>query len=577
MSGIQLSGLASGLDWKSLVDKLIEAERLPQKQLQAERNLGTQRSNALTALTTNLTALQTALQAFSSDSGNVFAARSAKFSSASTTWSATAADDAEQGNHTIQVSQLATRTQLAGAADAGRGISASADVSGVSLATLPIAGGVTAGDFTINGARITVALTDSLQDVFDQIATKTSGAVTASYDPVTDKVRLSSATEIVLGSANDSSNFLGALQLYNNGTGDIASPKPLGIVSPGAAIVNANLRVAVTADAGGNGSFSINGIAISYNVNTDSLQSVIARINGSNAGVTASYDRASDRFVLTNKTTGDLGISVSEDPGGLLGALGLGGSATLSRGKNAQFSIDGGETLTSTSNTLDASVHGIAGLTVAVTTEGTEAISVAADTVGIRTKVEEFIAKFNAVQSYIEQQTRTITGSDGKVTTAALTSNHEVTDIAKALRNKVFAAVPGLTGTIQRLESLGIDFRTGTSELEIKDSAKLDAALRDRGADVQTLFASKPDGLAARLNGYLAQVTGSTGVLATQTATLSKNSRRIDEQIAATERRLTQQRELLEQSFIRMEEAQSNIQRQLAALTNAFGNTSSTK
>jgi flagellar capping protein FliD len=37
------------------------------------------------------------------------------------------------------------------------------------------------------------------------------------------------------------------------------------------------------------------------------------------------------------------------------------------------------------------------------------------------------------------------------------------------------------------------------------------------------------------------------------------------------DRRLTQQRQLLESSFIRMEEAQSSIQNQLASLNSAFG------
>jgi flagellar hook-associated protein 2 len=135
--------------------------------------------------------------------------------------------------------------------------------------------------------------------------------------------------------------------------------------------------------------------------------------------------------------------------------------------------------------------------------------------------------------------------------------------------------VPGLTGTIQRLEGLGIDFKTGSSEIEIKDSSKLDAALSNNPNEVRTLFSTKPDGFVARLDTYLDQVTGTSGTIATQTATLTRQSKDIDEQIAAMERRITQQRELLTQSFIKMEEAQSRIQSQLQALNNAFGSGSS--
>jgi flagellar hook-associated protein 2 len=435
---------------------------------------------------------------------------------------------------------------------------------------------VKAGDFTVNGARITVALTDSLQDVFAKIATATGGAVTASYDPATDKVGLSSASEIVLGSANDTSNFLGALQLYNNGTSEVLAPKALGVVSISAAIANANLRSAVSAvDAGGNGSFSINGVSIAFNMNTDSIQTVMARITASNAGVTASFDQVNDRFSLTNKTTGDVGVSVSEGAGGLLEALGLGGGAVLVRGKNAQFSVDGGPSITSASNTFDESVTGIAGLSVSATSETTETITVGSDTAGARAKIEDFIAKFNAVQTYIEQQTKTTTTGEGKVTAATLAGNHEITDVAKQLRNKVFAAVPGLTGSIQRLESLGIDFKSGTSELEIKDGGKLEAALRDNAEAVRTLFSDSTDGLAKRLDGFITRITGTSGTLTTQTTTLAKQSTSIDAQIAAMDRRLAQQKALLEQSFIRMESAQSNLQNQLTALNNAFGTSQS--
>ena len=576
MAGLQLTGLASGLDWRSLVDKLMDAERIPQNRLRAEKAAGVQKTTVLESLKTGLTALQNALKPLSGDSSDVFAIRTAKLANASTTWNASAAAGTEAGTYQIQVTQLATKAQRSGAADAGNSLSATSNVSGLTLATLPIGTAVKAGDFTVNGARITVALTDSLQDVFAQIATATGGTVTASYDPATDKVRLNSASEIVLGSANDTSNLLGALQLYNNGTGEVLAPKALGVVSISAAIANANLRNAVAGlDAGGNGSFSVNGVSIAFNANTDSVQTVMARITASTAGVTASFDRVNDRFTLTNKTTGDVGISVSETAGGLLESLGLGGTASLVRGKNAQFSVDGGPTLTSSSNTFAESDHGIAGISVAATSETTETITVAGDTAGARSKIEDFIAKYNAVQSYIEQQTKTSTSGDGKVSAALLAGNREVTEIAKQLRNKIFAAVPGLTGSIQRLEALGIDFKTGTSELEIKDSGKLDAALRGSSVDVRKLFSDTGDGLVKRLDSFVTKITGTTGTLTTQTATLAKQSKSIDEQIAAMDRRLAQQKALLEQGFIRMEEAQSNLQSQLTALNNAFGTNSS--
>jgi flagellar hook-associated protein 2 len=74
----------------------------------------------------------------------------------------------------------------------------------------------------------------------------------------------------------------------------------------------------------GNGSFAVNGVSIAYNVNTDSLSTILSRINASSAGVTAAFDSLNDRVVFTNKTTGDLGLNLSEAAGGLVDALGLG-------------------------------------------------------------------------------------------------------------------------------------------------------------------------------------------------------------------------------------------------------------
>ena len=575
MPAIQLSGLASGLDWKSLVTQLIQAERAPQTRLRQEQALGTQKGTALESLKTQLTDLQTSMKSLAGDA-DIFSDRTAKVASSTSTWLASAASGTETGQYRFDVTQLASKAQRVGALDAGSALSASPDVSGLTIGTLPIGTTITAGDFTVNGARITVALTDSLQDVFQQINKRTDGAVTASYDPGTDKVELRSNSEIVLGSANDTSNLLSALHLYNNGTNNVLSPEALGVVSVSAAIANANLKTPVTGvDGSGGGTFAINGVDIAFNVNTDTIQTVMNRINASTAGVTANFDRINDRFTLTNKSTGDVGVSVSEGAGGLLEALGLGGTAALVRGKNAQFSVDGGSTLTSASNTFDATVHGIAGLSVTATTQTAETVNVGGDNSGTRAKIDDFIKKYNAVQSYLAQQTKITVGSDGHVTKAALAGNRDVSDIGKELRSKLFGSVPGLSGTIQRLESIGIDFKSGSSELQIKDSGKLDAALSGQAADVRALFGHATGGLVKRVDDFIKNATGTGGALTVATETLSKQARTLTEQIATMERRLTQQQAQLEQSFIQMEAAQSRIQSQLSALNNSFGGSSS--
>lgn len=574
MAGIQLSGLASGMDWRSLVDQLMRAEAAPQDKLRAEKVAGQQRSSALDSLKSQMVALQGALQPLLGGTSS-FSGRTASVADSSSGWKVSAGSGAPIGEYKVQVTQLATTSKLSGSADVGAGLSSTSDVSGLTIGTLPIGKAITAGDFTINGAKINVALTDSLQDVFDRISSQTGGAVAASYDPASDKVRLTSTATpqqpLVLGSANDSSNFLSALQLYNNGTGDVLPPKALGVLSMSKALVNANLRFAAgSVDSSGNGSFKINGTEITYNVNSDSMQSVLARINSSAAGVTASYDASADRMTLSNKTTGDVGISVSDDSGGLLQSMGLASGTTLSRGKNALFSVNDGDVLTSSSNTLDPGTLGVEGLSLTVSSVSTQTVNIAGDNSAVRSKVDDFITKYNAVQNSIDFQTRVTKGSDGKIKTSTLSGNSEMGEIARQLRSKVFSAVPGLSEGFQRLESIGIDFQSGSNSLEVKNPAKLEAALRDNPEKVTALIANKPDGVMARLDSYLTQVTGASGVMAAQTGAIARQSANLDGQISAMDRRLAQQKAQLEQSFIQMEQAQSNIQRQLSALTNSF-------
>lgn len=567
-TGLQVAGLASNFDWKAFVDQIMELERRPADRLETEKALNSQKVSLLSTLGTKLSALESASDGLKV--AGLFNRRSASSSTTGSTWSASATSGTAIGGYEIAVSQLATHASLAGAGNIGSALNPSSDdVSGLTLANLPVSQAVTAGTFTVNGQQVTVALTDSLQDVFDAISTATSGNVTASYDHTTDRITLTSGSgNVVLGAANDTSNFLRAMKLGNNGTSTVTSSATLGSVKTSATLAAANLGTAITAvDGSGNGTFSINGVDIDYNVNTDTLSGVIKRINDSDAGVTASYDAVNDRLLLTNDVTGDLGISVSETGAGLLGALGLTSGTTFTSGKNALFTVNGGDTLSSASNTLDASAHGIEGLSVTVKTEDTQTINVTANTTDMRSKIDSFITAFNDVQSYLESVTKISTDAKGKVTTAALATNREIQEWGRSLRSMVFSSIGGLGGTVDQLDDLGIDFKSGTNELEIKDASKLDTALSTKGDDLEEFFATASTGFAAKLGTFVASISDSNS---TQQTNLNEANTDLDEQIAAIERHLQQRREIMESAFIMMETAQSKIKQQQQAIENAF-------
>ncbi len=567
MAGIQLTGLASGLDWKSLVDQLIELDSAPITRLQKEQSTNTKQQDALNLLNTKMTSLQSAVTALKSAS--LYGKSAATSSTSGSTWSFSAAEGTANGTYKVNVSQLATLSQLRSSGDIG---SAIADDTKL-LSALPVATPVTAGTITVNGKQITLALTDSLKYVADRISAAGVG-VTASYDGDSlsadyDKFVLSSASPITIGAANDTSNFFQAMRITGNSSTSLKSASTLGSASATATLENARLGGTLTSNTG---SISINGVSISYDATTESLNSIITKINNSSAGVKASYDSVADKFSLINKNTGASGIFVTDDSGGNLASLLKLSSANTSIGLNATFSINDGDTLTSTSNTLDYAAHGITGLSVTANSKTTETITVATDTSAAKTAIDTFISKYNDVQDYIDSQTK-ITTVNGKVTISTLSKNREVQQWSSQLRSLAFSAVGSGSTGLTRLTDLGIDFTTGTDKLEFKDASKLTTALTTKPTEMAAFFSTATTGFGASFDTLFNSTLGTRttkGLLTIQSTALTTANSKIDTQIADIQRRLVSERERLNASFGAMESAQSKSNNILAQLTKSF-------
>ena len=574
MAAIQISGLLSNsaFDWKTVVSELIAAESIPITNLQTQQTTNTSQITALSSLQTDVTALQTA--AGSLQSGDLFSARTVSSSNSASTWKSTSANGAPIGSYNFSIQTLATQAQTKGAVGVGTGLSATSDVSALTIANLNIATPITAGTFTVNGKQVTIATTDSLQNVFDNIAAATGGDVTASYSPLpADGITLTSASgsEVLLGANNDSSNFLSAMKLANNGSSSTSSTAPLGTVVPSAAIASADLKTPLTGlDPSGNGSIAVNGVAISYNANTDTLSALMSRINSSSAGVTVSYDSANNRFNVTNNNTGDVGMGLSDTSGNLLAAMGLtsGSGGVFVHGKNAQFTINGGPTLTSQSNTLDSSVTGISGFSVTVNSETAENLQLQSNTASMQSAIQGLIDAYNKVQTDITADTQ-VTTSGGKTTASVLSGNNDVRGWSSNLQSLAFDAVTGVTGSIQSLNDLGIGF-TGTSgQLSVIDSTKLSNALTNNPQDVQSFFLTGSTGFVSRLYSGLSQdISANTSAQ----AALTQENADLGTRITTMQARVATDQTNLSNAFIKMLDAQSLAQSDSTTLTNAFLN-----
>ena len=150
---------------------------------------------------------------------------------------------------------------------------------------------VTDGSFELNGTTIDIYASDTINAVLNRITQSGAGA-SATFDAATETVVL---TQKTLGSvptivlANDTSGFIAATKLENAtptpGTDD-EKEKPL-IDVPRFSSAQS-------------GYVNINGVAIAIDVNVDSFNDVLDRINASGAGVTASFEDSTQRVVLVS-------------------------------------------------------------------------------------------------------------------------------------------------------------------------------------------------------------------------------------------------------------------------------------
>ena len=198
-------------------------------------------------------------------------------------------------------------------------------------------------------------------------------------------------------------------------------------------------------------------------------------------------------------------------------------------------------------------------------------VSVQADNDTIKTKIADFIAQINKVQSLISSQTASSTDADGKVTLGVLAGESLVSmTITSDLRTKSTGDVTGLTGTITRLESIGYTSSGYSNQISLSSSSDLDTALRENLGQVKSLFTTETYGLGTSMYTYLDSLLDDDGSLATTQTNLTNQVKSIDQQIADHERRVQMNRDTLIRSFVNMEQAQSKINNDMSFLMSRF-------
>jgi hypothetical protein len=167
------------------------------------------------------------------------------------------------------------------------------------------------GSFEINGESISVTTTDTINTVLDRINQSAAG-VTAVFNPTTERIEFTQNTNgsvPTIDLQNDTSNFLQATRL------DAA------VVTPGVDPETRKVFTDVSQFASiQTGSIVINGTSIAVDSSTDSLTSVLEKINAAGAGVTASFDESAQRVTIAANDA-DSVLEIDSNGTGLFGAL----------------------------------------------------------------------------------------------------------------------------------------------------------------------------------------------------------------------------------------------------------------
>lgn len=533
---VSFPGIASGIDYNSIIQKLTSMTLQPTVSLNAQIATLNAANAELIKINGMLSSVQNALLALSQPS--IYGAVDALSSdgNAATAQSISGAS-ANAGTYFIQQTQLATATQVLGAAAIGH--SELDGIGGTPAWQVPLANSYAAitpsngsgptGSITINGVSVTYNVsTDSLQTIFNKInaAVQTAtgdASFNIGFAGATDTVQITDANNpISLGAPTDQGNLLQVLRLdqaaVNNTatSGSVTGTAGVGGVDQGLAFnsvngsgqaTNANYTTPVTG-----GYFTINGVKITIDAANDNLASVIKRINASTAGVVAAYNSATGQISITAKNTGPQSVVLGSgsDTSNFLSATGLtaasGAATTLGTQAFVKIQPPSGpaQTVYSNSNTITTAIPGVQ-LNLVSNTSTPFQVTVSQSTTQLVSALNTFVSAYNSAISEINTATAPpvvttapvgsgIGGSSSQsVGGGILYGNSDVDTIKDQLVNIVSSLNANNDPVYNSLSSIGLNLTSSFTQL-VQSSDSGSTSTGSASSTIQTQSMAGTDG-----------------------------------------------------------------------------------
>lgn len=354
-------------------------------------------------------------------------------------------------------------------------------------------------------------------------------------------------------------------------------------------------------------SITINGVTITGDASTDSLNTLLHKINTSSAGVTVYYDAANNRISFTAKEAGWVngpnrdGATITFDDGGsgfLAAVLGLNGNETVTAAQKANITING---LTSDQNTNTVTVNGV---TLTLKAVGTATLTVRTDVDAVVEKIKAFVDTYNETLSLVqtklkekryrdylpltEEQKKEMTEEqvklwEEKAKSGLLRGDTVLQALEQTLRSIATAVYSTGSAVINSLASIGIRSLSYQDNGKLYvDETKLRQAIESDSEAVKKLFqqdgATEADkGIAVRLYDRVAQAMKEVTRKAGSDPNVLDNSvlgwqlRDLNARISAWEQKLIDIENKYYRQFTAMEQAINRYNMQAAFLAQRFG------
>lgn len=506
----RITGLSSGIDVDTIVSELMTAEKAKKlNPLQQKEQLAEWRQEAYRSVVSDISDFTSKyFSVGTSSSTSLLNSKNFKqytVTSSSSAVTASYTSSASAGTHTVAVSSLATKAIRSSSASLSKDVqgATAADYSSLTNSSFVIS--VDGADHTVSLANVTDVT--SLQTAIDDAVG--SGMLTVNADNsgiLTITAADSGVGEIGLSDPDSGTSGLDALG-FSLTDGAILSNRLdtsdtlaeiAGQLNTGTALsFNGSDQVALT----------INGTSFTFN-KTDTLASVISKVNSSSCGATLAYNTSSGKLVLTASSLGAGDTLTVAEPTGSDGT----GSNFLAAfldssqaGTNAKVTVDGAA-YTRSANTI--TVDGVTYTLNATTTDSTKAtVSLTQDVDGIYDLISNFVSDYNKLidtingkldESYDndyppltddqkkEMTDDEITNWETKAKTGLLEHDTTLTSFLREIRS---AFVNSIAGVSTSIFDIGID--TGSYEEKGKlyiDEDTLKDTIQNDPDSIEKLF-----------------------------------------------------------------------------------------